>query len=89
VVPGSGAKKAPSSRENSPAEMPHLVRAVHWPNRDGDDAYTSVHVHKEHKEVNNMLYTNERNYYFETKTSPNIFPFSIDTSLSLSIIAWK
>ena len=51
VVPGSGAKKAPSSRENSPAEMPHLVRAVHWPNRDGDDAYTSVHVHKEHKEL--------------------------------------
>lgn len=56
VLPGSGAKKAPSSRENSPAEMPHLVRAVHWPNRDGDDAYTSVHVHKEHKEVKNMLY---------------------------------
>lgn len=51
VVAGSGAKKATSSRENSPAEMPHLVRAVHWPNRDGDDAYTSVHVHKEHKEV--------------------------------------
>lgn len=51
AVAGSIAKKATGSRESSPAEMPHLVRAVHWPNKDGDDAYTSVHVHKEHKEL--------------------------------------
>lgn len=49
--PSKTAKKPTSSREGSPAEMPHLVRAVHWGNRDGDDAYTSVHVHKEHKEL--------------------------------------
>ena len=32
-------------------EMPKLTRAVHWQRNDDDDAYTSLHVNKEHKDV--------------------------------------
>ncbi|XP_062611782.1 wings apart-like protein homolog isoform X1 [Saccostrea cucullata] len=38
-------------------EPPKLTRAVHWPDREGDEAYTSVHINKEHKQ----LYTVVRN----------------------------
>ena len=40
-----------TSKEKTEGEMPRLTRAVHWQSRGGDDAYTSVHVNKEHKEV--------------------------------------
>ena len=45
-------KKAVSlpARVSQP-EMPRLTRAVHWQKHDDDDAYTSVHVSKEHKDV--------------------------------------
>ncbi|XP_053392626.1 wings apart-like protein homolog isoform X2 [Mercenaria mercenaria] len=32
-------------------EMPRLTRAVHWQRHQDDDAYTSVHVSKEHKDL--------------------------------------
>ncbi|KAL3877828.1 hypothetical protein ACJMK2_035472 [Sinanodonta woodiana] len=34
-----------------PEDPPTLTRAVHWPGKDGDEAFTSVHVSKEHKEL--------------------------------------
>lgn len=43
--PNSGPKEKP------PEEPPKLTRAVHWPDREGDEAYTSVHINKEHKQV--------------------------------------
>ncbi|KAH3861515.1 wings apart-like protein homolog [Dreissena polymorpha] len=45
-------KKAVSlpARVSQP-EMPRLTRAVHWQKHDDDDAYTSVHVSKEHKDL--------------------------------------
>lgn len=36
-------------------EMPKLTRAVHWQQHQDDDAYTSVHVSKEHKDVSFQL----------------------------------
>ncbi|XP_056017788.1 wings apart-like protein homolog isoform X2 [Ostrea edulis] len=49
-------KSGPEDRK-LPEEPPKLTRAVHWPDRDGDEAYTSVHINKEHKQ----LYTVVRN----------------------------
>ena len=44
-------KKKPSKEDKDvPAEMPRLTRAVHWQAR-ADEAFTSLHVNKEHKEV--------------------------------------
>lgn len=43
--PHSGPKEKP------PEEPPKLTRAVHWPDREGDEAYTSVHINKEHKQL--------------------------------------
>lgn len=44
-------KKKPSREgKDVPAEMPRLTRAVHWQAR-ADEAFTSLHVTKEHKEL--------------------------------------
>lgn len=37
-----------------PQEMPRLTRAVHWQRNEDDDAYTSLHVNKEHKDVSGI-----------------------------------
>ena len=42
-------KKLMREKEVAP-EMPRLTRAVHWQKR-ADEAFTSLHVTKEHKEV--------------------------------------
>ena len=44
--PASGSTGKPGQNE-----MPRLTRAVHWQRHQDDDAYTSVHVSKEHKDV--------------------------------------
>lgn len=44
-------KKSSDKNKEVPNEMPRLTRAVHWQGRHGDDAFTSVHVPKEHKEL--------------------------------------
>ncbi|WAQ95349.1 LOW QUALITY PROTEIN: WAPL-like protein [Mya arenaria] len=43
-------KKASSMPARAQPEMPRLTRAVHWQRHEDDDAYTSVHVSKEHKD---------------------------------------
>ena len=44
------AKKQKEQNE-VPTEMPRLMRAIHWEGKNGSEAYTSLHVKKEHKEV--------------------------------------
>ncbi|XP_052771917.1 wings apart-like protein homolog [Mya arenaria] len=44
-------KKASSMPARAQPEMPRLTRAVHWQRHEDDDAYTSVHVSKEHKDL--------------------------------------
>ncbi|OWF55247.1 wings apart-like protein homolog isoform X2 [Mizuhopecten yessoensis] len=66
-------KMAPKFEEpgERPNEPPKLSRAVHWPDRLGDEAYTSVHVSKEHKElftvVKNVKQAHECQEYGETQ----------------------
>ncbi|XP_033732446.1 wings apart-like protein homolog isoform X2 [Pecten maximus] len=66
-------KMAPKLEEpgERPNEPPKLSRAVHWPDRLGDEAYTSVHVSKEHKElytvVKNVKQAHECQEYGETQ----------------------
>ncbi|KAL5018598.1 hypothetical protein ScPMuIL_004320 [Solemya velum] len=50
-------KKTIPKFEDVPKRPPKLTRAVHWPTKVGDEAYTSVHVAKDQKE----LYTVVRN----------------------------
>ncbi|KAL4240551.1 hypothetical protein ACF0H5_001343 [Mactra antiquata] len=57
VPPDPPKLKPVARRQTQPApkpgskEMPRLTRAVHWLGYQGDDAYTSVHVSKEHKDL--------------------------------------
>lgn len=44
-------KKTIPKFEDVPKRPPKLTRAVHWPTKVGDEAYTSVHVAKDQKEV--------------------------------------
>ncbi|KAK3588920.1 hypothetical protein CHS0354_023680 [Potamilus streckersoni] len=44
-------KKPIEDEKDIPEDPPTLTRAVHWPGKDGDEAFTSVHVSKEHKEL--------------------------------------
>ncbi|XP_069124106.1 wings apart-like protein homolog isoform X2 [Argopecten irradians] len=66
-------KMAPKSEQpgERPNEPPKLSRAVHWPDKLGDEAYTSVHVSKEHKElytvVKNVKQAHECQEYGETQ----------------------
>ncbi|KAK3101252.1 hypothetical protein FSP39_002172 [Pinctada imbricata] len=52
-------------------EPPKLTRAVHWPDKLGDEAFTSVHVTKEHKQlytvVRNVKEAHECQEYGETQ----------------------
>lgn len=54
VKPAAQTKKPVTSdtrtKENV-ADAPKLTRKVHWPNRQHEEAYTSVRVNKEHKEL--------------------------------------
>ena len=45
------AASMPARTKPPQPEMPQLTRAVHWQKHEDDDAYTSVHVSKEHKDV--------------------------------------
>ncbi|KAJ8318117.1 hypothetical protein KUTeg_003208 [Tegillarca granosa] len=63
-------KQVPQFEEDDKqAEPPRLVRAMHWPKQD--DAYTSVHVTKQHKElytvVKNVKEAHECQEYGETQ----------------------
>ena len=47
-------KRLVREEKEVPVEMPRLTRAVHWQKR-ADEAFTSLHVTKEHKEVKSFL----------------------------------
>ena len=49
------ARKQLMREKEAAPEMPRLTRAVHWQKR-ADEAFTSLHVTKEHKEVRLLFF---------------------------------
>ncbi|XP_046359427.2 wings apart-like protein homolog [Haliotis rufescens] len=67
--------------EPKPKSAPKLTRAVHWPSRAGDEAYTSIRVNKEHR----PLFTVVRNVKqaFEVQESGETQDFMDDVEYLL------
>ena len=75
-------KRLVREEKEVPVEMPRLTRAVHWQKR-ADEAFTSLHVTKEHKEVKSFiarLYEVQGELLQSPRSSASAFPSHCDKS---------